>query len=60
MSINHFVPCGNEHRGGELVSLPIWGRVNNAKEVPLFCIVVYKVQGKNAFEVYEKVYSISV
>lgn len=46
MSINHFVPSGNEHSVGELVSLPICGRVNMHEEVPVSCIVVYKVQRK--------------
>lgn len=44
--INHFVPSGNEHSAEELVSSPICGRVNMPKEVPLFCAVVYKAQGK--------------
>lgn len=56
MSVNHVVPHGNGHRVAELVVLPTCGRAKMPKEVQLFFVVVYKVQGKkNHFGCFENV-----
>lgn len=60
VSVNHIVPCGNEHSVAELVALPICSRAKMPKEVHLFCVVIYKVQGggggRNVFGVFENVF----